>query len=64
MLRPEYWARSKDLLTWCKPEELKVLAQQAEKTLNTRMEAYLGKIEAKDLATKKARAKTLKAKFK
>ena len=64
MLRPEYWARSKDLLNWCELEELKVLAQQAEKALNTRMNAYLGKLEAKDRAKKGAKAKALKAKFK
>lgn len=60
MLRPEYWIRSKDLLAWCEPEELQILAKQAQKVLNERMEAYLGKVEAKDRAKKKAKAKKLK----
>ena len=60
MLRAEYWIRSKDLLAWCEPEELQILSKQAQKALNERMDAYLGKLEAKDRAKKKARAKKLK----
>ena len=60
MLRPEYWIRSKELLAWCEPEELQILAKQAENALNARMEAYLGKLESKDRAKKKAKAKKLK----
>ena len=60
MLRPEYWTRSKDLLAWCEPEELQILSKQAQKALNERMDAYLGKLEAKDRAKKKAKAKKLK----
>ena len=61
MLRPEYWIRSKDLLAWCEPEELQILAKQAEKALNARMDAYLGNLDAKDRAKKKARSKKVKA---
>ena len=60
MLRPEYWIRSKELLAWCELEELQILAKQAQKALNERMDAYLGKLEAKDRAKKKAKAKKLK----
>jgi hypothetical protein len=60
MLRREYWIRSKDLLAWCEPDELQILSKQAQKALNERMDAYLGKLDAKDRAKKKARAKKIK----
>lgn len=61
MLRPEYWTRSKELIEWCTEDELKVLSQQAASALNKRMDAFIGKVEAKDAQKKKARQKAAKS---
>lgn len=61
MLRPEYWERSKEFIEWCEDDELKVLGQQADKALNKRMEAYIGRLENKDAQKKRAKANKIKS---
>ena len=65
MLRPEYWERSRALLDFCNEEELKVLGQQANKELNRRMDAFIGKFEMDEThdakkAKREAKAKAIK----
>ena len=60
MLRPEYRAKSIELINWCNESELKVLTQQAEKALNKRMSDYLSGMEYKDGEKSKARGRAIK----
>jgi len=63
MVRPEYWDKSKELLKYCNEDELKVLSQQATRALNGRIDKYLGKLEAKDLAKSRAAKKAIKGRL-
>ncbi len=52
-IRTGYWTQSRELMDYCTLDELKILSVQAEKELNKRMDAYLGKVDA-DLNAKKS----------
>lgn len=60
MLRPEYWAKAKELIEFCNDSELKVLSQQAEKALNKRMSDYLSGMKHKDDEKEKAKGRAIK----
>ncbi len=59
MIRTEYWEKAKELIESCNEEELKVLAQQATKELEKRMDSYLRRFEIEE--DHKARVKKRKA---
>lgn len=61
MLRSEYWEKAKEILDWCNDSELKVLHQQAEKTLNKRMNSYLVKFEETEHKKRKRAASKIKS---
>jgi len=47
-VRKAYWGKSKEVIDWCTDEELKILGQQANKALNTRVDSFLRGFDAKE----------------
>ena len=60
MIRPEYWERSKSLLSFCNEEELNVLVQQATKELNKRILAYTDKLDVSESHRKTVKRRKVK----